>query len=886
MTESWQMDVDGFLEASRVGGRHRRALAGLSDTGSAHLRTTSMLTVQSGFINSRPSRAWTLFVYAVTFWIPSCILKYCGMGDRSIRKAFREKLALCLIILLMCAALAFFTFGMGMLLCPPWAHSKKIIWRDQTSDSIYTWAFGNVYLADEVASTFNLTTAETKNDDIGRFFSAPQQSLCNPLTLLPERASCRGSCIDRGLLEQLPVKFLLAYQWTDIESNPNLYVYNGQVIFLPKLSENVFPLFKDPAFDRLLLSRTSPELTRSFGRLGWNGKHAALCLLERYKVGQLSRETTGCFIYNVFQVIALVIIGSLIIVRFLLSVAFSWFMSRSLDQMRKKNTTTETQGYPAEDHPSQDGILMTSLNASLGVNCLSSSASNSLSAKNVDDPFVILLVTCYSESEESLRLTLDSLANTDYHDQRKLIFIVADGFVTGAGNALSTPEIAINLLHFEHRPFRSPVPQAYCAVADDIRRHNMAKVYAGHYRTRGRSVSCILVAKCGSPLEQNGPKPGNRGKRDSQLILMNFMQRVTFNDRMAPLDFDMFNKIFWLMGHPADVFEIILMVDADTNVAIDSLPRMVDAMRRDPMVMGLCGETRIANKTASWVSAIQVFEYFISHHHGKAFESVFGGVTCLPGCFCMYRLKAQQEGRTIPILVSPAVIDEYSQATVESLHEKNLLLLGEDRFLTTLMLKLFPRRKMIFVPRAYCKTFVPDEFRVLLSQRRRWINSTIHNLMELVLVPNLCGIFCFSMQFVIFMELVGTVVLPAAIVFTYVLIATAFMNPANAIIPLILLGMILGLPAVLILITTRKLSYIGWMMVYLLALPIWNFVLPVYAYWHFDDFSWGQTRKIDGLDTATHDGEVQVQVGRDITDIPMNTWIAWTKQFIEKDNNH
>lgn len=68
------------------------------------------------------------------------------------------------------------------------------------------------------------------------------------------------------------------------------------------------------------------------------------------------------------------------------------------------------------------------------------------------------------------------------------------------------------------------------------------------------------------------------------------------------------------------------------------------------------------------------------------------------------------------------------------------------------------------VAEAVCRTVAPDTFRVLLSQRRRWINSTIHNLMELVRVPNLCGTFCFSMQFVVFMELIGTVVLPVAIV--------------------------------------------------------------------------------------------------------------------------
>ena len=82
------------------------------------------------------------------------------------------------------------------------------------------------------------------------------------------------------------------------------------------------------------------------------------------------------------------------------------------------------------------------------------------------------------------------------------------------------------------------------------------------------------------------------------------------------------------------------------------------------------------------------------------------------------------------------------------------------------MLREFPLRKLIFVPSAFCKTTVPAEFKVLLSQRRRWINSTIHNLMELVLVKELCGVFCFSMQAIIFFELIGTVTLPAAISFT------------------------------------------------------------------------------------------------------------------------
>ena len=34
------------------------------------------------------------------------------------------------------------------------------------------------------------------------------------------------------------------------------------------------------------------------------------------------------------------------------------------------------------------------------------------------------------------------------------------------------------------------------------------------------------------------------------------------------------------------------------------------------------------------------------------------------------------------------------------------------------------------------------------------------------------------------------------------------------------------------------------MVIYILAYPIWNFLLPIYAFWHFDNFSWGATRKI------------------------------------------
>ncbi|KAF7316781.1 Glycosyltransferase family 2 protein [Mycena chlorophos] len=493
----------------------------------------------------------------------------------------------------------------------------------------------------------------------------------------------------------------------------------------------------------------------------------------------------------------------------------------------------------------------------------------------------ICLVTAYSESDEGLRTTFDSLATTDYPNSHKLILVIADGMVKGAGNALTTPEICLGMMRDLVVPADEVEAHSYVAIADGHKRHNMAKIYAGFYaydnatteRSKQQRVPMILVAKCGNPLEKDDAKPGNRGKRDSQMVLMAFLQKVMFDERMTTLEYQLFNAFWGVTGFSPDRYQLVLAIDADTKAFPDSLSRMVACMVHDTEIMGLCGETKIANKADSWVTMMQVFEYYISHHLTKAFESLFGGVSCLPGCFSMYRIKAPKGDNSdywIPILANPDVVEKYSENVVDTLHKKNLLLLGEDRYLTTLMLKAFPKRKNIFCQQAICKTIVPDTFRVLLSQRRRWINSTVHNLFELVLVRESCGTFCFSMQFMLSIELLGTLVLPAAISFTfYLIISSIIPGGPNTTIPLVLLALVLGLPGVLIVITSTKVIYVWWMLVYLASLVIWNGVLPAYAFWHFDDFSWGETRKVTG-DTKAHTGDKEGQF--DSSHIVMKRW--------------
>ncbi|KAJ3303841.1 hypothetical protein HDU76_005293 [Blyttiomyces sp. JEL0837] len=481
-----------------------------------------------------------------------------------------------------------------------------------------------------------------------------------------------------------------------------------------------------------------------------------------------------------------------------------------------------------------------------------------------EDPYCILLVTCYNEDRQGIRNTLESLAVTTYPDSRKLLFVIADGLITGAdpkaaerkaaeekarkeGRALpvsveaevprqSTPEAIVSLMS-QHGHFVDPAPRDYWAIADGAKQHNRAQVYAGYYHHEsGGAVPMVAVVKCGT--DEETKKKGNRGKRDSQMILMNFLNSVLFDDRMTPLDYDLAYKIRVITaGVTPDKYELLLMVDADTIVLTSSLEYMVQAMLNDESIMGLCGETRIANEKQSWITQIQVFEYYISHHLGKAFESVFGGVTCLPGCFCMYRIKGQRNpnaryGRgngsggngadMIPILAEQDIVEQYKENVVDTLHKCNLLSLGEDRYLTTLMLKKFPKRKMIFVPHA--------------------------------------------------LELLGTVVLPAALTFMFVLILQAMFTGKAAVLPLLMLLFSLGLPAVLILLTSREVIFVMWMFIYLAALPVWNFILPLYAFWNFDDVTWG-TRAAEGEtkqeNHAAKHGEYQIGA------VKAKTWSEW-----------
>ena len=66
-----------------------------------------------------PLDAWRIFSRIVSFWAPDFLLESLGgLRDKQKRQAWREKIALCFIIIVMCGIVGFLTVGFQKVLCP------------------------------------------------------------------------------------------------------------------------------------------------------------------------------------------------------------------------------------------------------------------------------------------------------------------------------------------------------------------------------------------------------------------------------------------------------------------------------------------------------------------------------------------------------------------------------------------------------------------------------------------------------------------------------------------------------------------------------------------------------------------------------------------------
>lgn len=164
-------------------------------------------------------------------------------------------------------------------------------------------------------------------------------------------------------------------------------------------------------------------------------------------------------------------------------------------------------------------VIMVSI---IGFKFLASINFGAARAPEDHDKFVICQVPCYTEGDVSLRKTIDSLAQLKYDDKRKLLVVICDGMIVGSGNDRPTPRIVLDILGAD--PNLDPESLSFLSLGNGAKQHNMGKVYSGLYECSGHVVPYLVVVKMGTPSERS--RPGNRGKRDSQILLMRFLNKV------------------------------------------------------------------------------------------------------------------------------------------------------------------------------------------------------------------------------------------------------------------------------------------------------------------------------------------------------------------------
>lgn len=809
-------------------------------------------------VTSGSRKRWLFVVYLMTFYLPDFLVKWVGRMKRpDIRKAWREKLAINLLIWLSCLFVIFFIVVFPQLICPTqhvYSAAELSSHDGKKGHSSWTAIRGEVYDLGAFIPTHYPGIELIKTDQFNKYAGVD----ATPLFPVQVSALCNGKTgkgVDESvLLDYKPTNVsgsITAISKTDTNAVYHDFRYytkdyrpdwwyeqhidalarfkKGDVGYTP---DYVKQLAKKQGYVIGVINDRVYDLTDyqkgGRGTKGKDGKPtgADVDFMDDLVV-RLFQDGTGSDVTKDWDALKL-------------SPAEKSNMKVCLDRLFRAGTVDTRNSLQckfAQYILLAVSIVMVSV---IGFKFFAALQFGKKPTPENLDKFVICQVPAYTEDEDSLRRAIDSAARMKYDDKRKLLVIVCDGMIIGQGNDRPTPRIVLDILGVSETV--DPEPLSFESLGEGMKQHNMGKVYSGLYEVMGHIVPFMVVVKIGKPSEVS--RPGNRGKRDSQMVIMRFLNRIHYNHPMSPLELEMHHQIRNIIGVNPTFYEFMLQIDADTVVAPDSATRMVAAFLHDTRLIGVCGETSLTNGKASFVTMIQVYEYFISHNLTKAFESLFGSVTCLPGCFTMYRIRAAETGK--PLFVSKEIIEAYSNIRVDTLHTKNLLHLGEDRYLTTLLLKYHSKYKTKYIFNAHAWTIAPDSWSVFMSQRRRWINSTVHNLIELIPLQQLCGFCCFSMRFVVFLDLLSTIVQPVTVAYIVYLIVLLCIK--SSVVPLtafILLGAIYGLQAI-IFILRRKWEMIGWMIIYILATPVFSLGLPLYSFWHMDDFSWGNTRVVTG----------------------------------------
>ena len=152
--------------------------------------------------------------------------------------------------------------------------------------------------------------------------------------------------------------------------------------------------------------------------------------------------------------------------------------------------------------------------------------------------------------------------------------------------------------------------------------------------------------------------------------------------------------------------QIIVCVDSDTIVHNgDSIRELVKPFN-NTKVNAVSGNTRATNHKTNWLTKMQAGRYALAYDLEKSGQSLYGSVTCCPGCYSAYRRISVNK-----------VLSKWRKQTVLGVNTSY----GDDRSLTRLI--LVTGGEVAYAPNAVAYTNVPEQITSFVKQQVRWKRS-------------------------------------------------------------------------------------------------------------------------------------------------------------------
>ncbi|KAF9187738.1 hypothetical protein BGZ51_001123 [Haplosporangium sp. Z 767] len=594
--------------------------------------------------------AWVTLSHTLTFCCPTRMLPRMWSRDRC--QDWREKMAICVLILMLSIVFGLLAFGMALLTCRP--HSTMML------SPLGFYARYGSNPSNTASTTDRLSIIQGVVYDVGKFlddglhpsiaginitsmtidtflsayygtdisFLFTPKDVTNACSLFDPsinfgRCTISGATGDychqtqgaKDVLQKFARNEIqVAYEWQDIQrkaSGRDLLVYDGSVLDMTDYLNQTREATMTPAEEARMVwirSLVGKDATMAIRRQP-DRRHIAQCLESYFKVGVLSVQTSGCLASIVINTLTLAILVLISLLRLVSALVYRWIAHQPLVEGTKATgSDVRTKG---ESH-------------------------------------VLMLVTCRAtDQEQNIKATLQSLALTDYDDSLKVLLVIADGPKDASGEPSEVSQICLGLMDRPTVPGSDKaadiaeglsVDQLSKGKSTPHQRHSIAdsiQVYSGHYVVESRRIPYILAIKRGSCKHPQS----NFGHWYKKRLVVQWLYRICFNEPMTVSEYELSERVRGLTGHGPERFEMLLMAEVGTECAEKSLGCMVAALENNERIMGISAQRQVTNRTENWLTRVQDYQNNLTLQLIAAFESTLGAVQCLPSGFSMARIK-------------------------------------------------------------------------------------------------------------------------------------------------------------------------------------------------------------------------------------------------------